>query len=151
VSGCNDDSKDDWFISPTYINFYVTDSAGVNKLNSTGTLYDEYMKTTVTYNGKTYKCNEAVTPTDGDITGLSTAKDKYDKYYFKFGAFNTRDNWQDQKLTITWPDGSTDTFTFTSLISWKNDSPRFEQKFYVNGTEITSSYQSKGSYTFIKK
>jgi hypothetical protein len=71
VSGCNDDSKDDWFISPTYINFYVTDSAGVNKLNSTGTLYDEYMKTTVTYNGKTYKCNEAVTPTDG--VGLETA------------------------------------------------------------------------------
>ncbi|MBR3513983.1 MAG: serpin family protein [Bacteroidaceae bacterium] len=134
VSSCSSDedsatNSQIWDIAPVVVSVKVLSPEGYSVLNGYNT-----RSISATYRGNTYYCQRATTryyaPT---FYGLAYAND-----YLLFGELDAEQTYMGEPIIINWGDDSkADTITFSHRLEWQDNTPHFQQKFWLNGHEVT--------------
>ncbi|MDO4159764.1 MAG: hypothetical protein Q4D41_04840 [Prevotellaceae bacterium] len=143
--GCSNDEDEGYMIFDFYpfeINIIVKDASGNDLINpqTPNNISENGIK--VLYNGNVYEkdslknevppmSTRAIMPR---LYGLKTEKDTNGAYRLCFGEFNGEGSYDGETFVIDWNDGTKDTISFDSHISWKSkNDPVITRAVYLNG------------------
>lgn len=69
--------------------------------------------------------------------GLFTGKDSYSgEYHINFSGLPQRNDYENEKIYFSWPDGSKDSITFSNKLTWENYHPVFTGSYYLNDKKV---------------
>lgn len=155
LTTCHDKDEDDfliWDFYPIILQISVQDAQGNDLLNpeTEGNIAEQGIK--AIYKDEIYMKDSLKSRTKAYLAvleGLRTCKDKNGKYYLTFGEFNGDDTFDHEQVVIDWNDGTKDTLSFSSELTWKSKrEPVINREFFLNGEKIETEY---GSFVVTKE
>lgn len=126
-----------WVVPPISMVLYATD--GTNNLFDPKFEGNIINKVSITYKEKEYFYN-----TDSDTSTINlrlanwkdSGDDLIDFSYLIFGYLDGAKNYNNETFIINWPDGSKDTFKYSSSCVYKNNYPYVEASIYLNDESV---------------
>ena len=71
------------------------------------------------------------------MNGVFTSKDSYSgEHHINFDGLPQRNDYENEKIYFSWPDGSKDSITFSNKLTWENYHPVFMGSYYLNDKKI---------------
>lgn len=133
-----------WDIAPISPMIYLSDSDGIDMLSPADSLLD-FSKVCVEFRGETYHIPEweygpdvvltsrGGTKSDQMGLGLDLTTDSYGKWILSFGDLDGTVKIDNEDLVINWGDGTSNTITIYNDVSWEDERPVVDRKFYIDG------------------
>ncbi len=134
-----------WDFYPIELKMYVTLPDGTNLLDTEleNSILENNIK--AIHNGKAYPLNldhiddEVKVATRAYLPvfyGLMLLKDADGIPYLYFGEFDGGGNYENEIVTIDWGDGSYNTLTFDSKLTWNKSEPVIFRYFYLDKEKV---------------
>lgn len=145
LAGCENKKRIIVDFAPIEVLINVVDAGGASLLNPTHPTHLDLTKIKATHRGQEYKCNEDaenIRPGTKDYMpyfyGLKTDT-LGGEYLLTFGEFDATLNYDNEKVTILWPDGSSDSIVFSG-------DANNGREWFLNGVKVdmkASKYRIK--------
>lgn len=142
LTSCDSDNKKylEWDISPMYIRIIVSNADGQNLLDPAIPNSFDYHDITAEWMGKSYtadtnKMQQTTRILIAQIHGLQYFVE-HGKAQLYFGDLTGHDTFNDEPLTLHWPDGTTDVITVEASAIEGPKNVKLKRKFKLNGKVV---------------
>ncbi len=136
---CNELEVD---IAPVIYRLKVVDEQGNNLLNPARENAIDISEIIAQYQGNDYQCQTPTRAYKPHFNGLQLESHHSGEWILTFGEFSGTSDYEDEKLTILWGDGSSDIITYNRSVKQSTFSQniKIKQEWLLNGKLVSTEH-----------